>query len=98
MESSMSFSVDDANIIYVSYEATPVILSPARPASLALESQSGNVQKLLYESPRRRRVDEAMRVSFLSMLPEEELERYPGEFERKTGIVLSRLSWKRLGL
>ena len=39
-----------------------------------------------------RRIEETMRVSFLSTLPEEEWERYQSELERKTGVTWSRVT------
>ena len=58
-----------------------------------------DIQKLLLESPRRRRIDEIMRVSFLSSLPEEEWERYQSELERKNKSDLepSDLHGKEMG-
>ena len=61
----------------------PASLSPVDPRSLAMDHRSRDLQKLLHESPRRRRIEETMSVSFLSTLPEEEWERYQSELERK---------------
>ena len=61
----------------------PASFSPVDPIGLAMDYRRKDVQKLLHESPRRRRIDETMRVSFLSMLPEAEWERYQSELERK---------------
>ena len=47
-------------------------LSPMDPISQARECRSRDPQRLLHESPRRRKIEESMRVSFLSTLPEEE--------------------------
>ena len=58
--------------------------------SLVEAHQSRGAPKLLCESPRRRSVDESMRVAFLSTLPEEECERYQGELERNTGEIWTR--------
>ena len=69
----------------------PASLSPVDPISLAMGHWSSDLQKLLQESPRRRRIEENMRVSFLSTLPEEEWERYQSELERKTGVTWSRV-------
>ena len=60
----------------------PANLSPVDPKGLARDYRSRDPQKLLHESPRRRKIEEAMRVSFLSTLPEEEWERYQSELER----------------
>ena len=48
---------------------------------------------MLHESPRRRKIEESMRVSFLSTLPEEEWERYQSELESKTGATWSRVNF-----
>ena len=68
-----------------------VSLSPVDPISLAMDHRSRDLQKLLHESPRRRSIEETMRVSFLSTLPEEEWERYQSELERKRGVTWSRV-------
>ena len=64
-------------------------LSPIDPISQARECRSRDPQKLLHESPRRRKIEESMRVSFLSTLPVEEWERYQSELEGKTGATWS---------
>ena len=66
-------------------------LSPVDPISQARECRNKDPQRLLHESPRRRKFEESMRVSFLRTLPEEEWKRYQGELERKTGA-----SWNRV--
>ena len=66
-------------------------LSPVEPISLAMDYRRRDLQKLLHESPRRRKIEENMRVSFLSTLPEEEWERYQSEFERDTGVTWNRV-------
>ena len=70
----------------------PASLSPAAPVYLALDSQRRDMPKLLHESPRRRRIDETMRVSFLGTIPEEEGERYQRELERQTGVTWNRMA------
>ena len=60
----------------------PASLSPVDPLSLAMDYRRRDLQKLLHESPRRRKIEENMRLSFLSTLPEEEWERYQSELER----------------
>ena len=52
-----------------------------------------DLQKLLHESPRRRKIEESMRVSFLSTLPEEEWERYRSELESETGVTWNRVTF-----
>ena len=47
-------------------------LSPIDPISQARECRSRDPQRLLHESPRRRKIEESMKISFLSTLPEEE--------------------------
>ena len=59
-----------------STKEAPASLSPVDPISLAMDYWRRDLQKLLHESPRRRKIEETMRVSFLSTLPEEEKERY----------------------
>ena len=71
----------------------PASLSPADPISLAMDNRSRSLQKLLHESPRRRRIEETIRVSFLNTLPEEERETYQSELERKTGVTWSRVTF-----
>ena len=68
-------------------------LSPMDPKSQARECRSRDPQRLLHESPRRRKIEESMRVSFLSTLPEEEWERYQSELESKTGATWSRVNF-----
>ena len=50
---------------------TPASLSPVDPISLAMDYRSRDLQKLLHESPRRRKIEETMGVFFLSTVPEE---------------------------
>ena len=68
-------------------------LSPADPVALALSSRSKQVHKLLHESPRRRRIEVTMRVSFLGTLPEKEWENYQSELECKIGVAWNRLAF-----
>ena len=68
-------------------------LSPMDPISQAREFRSRDPRGLLHESPRRRKIEESMRVSFLSTLPEEEWERYQSELEGKTGATWSRVNF-----
>ena len=63
----------------------PASLSPTECRSLIEAHQMRGAPKLLCESPRKRRVDESMRVAFLSTLPEEERGSYRSELKRKTG-------------
>ena len=71
----------------------PASLSLVNPISLAMENQSRSLQKLLHESPRRRRFEETMMVSFLNTLPEEDWERYQSELEREAGLTWSRVTF-----
>ena len=50
-----------------------------------------NEQRLLMESPRRRRIEGAARVPFLGTLPEEEREVHHRDHENRTGCRLDRL-------
>ena len=81
-----------SSFMYPTKEA-PASLSPVGPVSLVMDNRSGKIQKLLHESPRRRRIEETMRVSFLNTLPEEKWERYQSELERKTGVTWSRVTF-----
>ena len=71
----------------------PASLSPVESMSLVEAYQRKGESKLLSESPRKRRIDESMRVAFLGTLPEEERERYQSELERKTGEVWTRVAF-----
>ena len=68
-------------------------LSPVEPISLSMDYRRRELQKLIHESPRRRKIEESMRVSFLSTLPEEEWERYQSELERETGVTWNRVTF-----
>ena len=68
-------------------------LSPMDPISQARECRSRDPQRLLHESPRRRKIEESMSVSFLSKLREEEWERYQSELQSKTGATWSRVNF-----
>ena len=70
-----------------------VSLSPVGSIGLAREYRSRNTQKLLHESPRRRKIDETIRVQFLCTLPEEEWERYQSELERKAGVTWNQVTF-----
>ena len=71
----------------------PASLSPVDPFYLALDSRRRDAQKLLHESPRRRSIDETLRVSFLGTLSEEKWERYQSELQRKTGVTCNRVAF-----
>ena len=71
-------------------------LSPVDPISQARECRIRDPQRLLHESPRRRKIEESMRVSFLSTLPEEEWERYQCELERETGTTWNRMNFMEM--
>ena len=68
-------------------------LSPVDPISQARECRNRDSQRLLHESPRRRKIEESMRVSFLRTLPEEEWERCQNELESKTGATWNRVKF-----
>ena len=68
-------------------------LSPMDPISQARECRNRDPQRLLHESPRRRKIEMSMRVSFLSTLSEEEWKRYQSELERKTGATWNRVNF-----
>ena len=71
----------------------PASLSPVEPKKLAMDYRRREQQKLLHESPRRRKIEKNIRVSFLSTLPEEEWERYQSELERETGVTWNRVTF-----
>ena len=71
----------------------PASVSPVDPIGLAVEYRSRDTQKLLLESPRRRRIDETRRVPFLGTLPEEEWEKFQSELERKAGVTWNRVTF-----
>ena len=68
-------------------------LSPVDPISQTRECRNRDPLRLLHESPTRRKIEESMRVSFLSTLPEEEWERYQSELESKTGAIWNRVNF-----
>ena len=71
----------------------PASLSPVDPISLAMDYRRRDIHKLLHESPRRRKIEENKRVSFLSTLPEEEWKRYQSKFEGETGVTWNRVTF-----
>ena len=83
-ERSIDFDTNDAVINYVSLlgDAGQFISSEIDLPGTGL-SKEGRA-KLLHESSRRRRIDEAMKVSFLVTLTEKEWERSQCELERQT--------------
>ena len=56
-------------------------------------SSKDNEQRLLMESPRRRRIEGATRVPFLGTLPEEEWEVHHRDHENRTGCRLDRVAF-----
>ena len=71
----------------------PASLSPVEPISLAMDYQRRDLQKLLHESPRRRKIEENMRGSFLSTLLEEEWESYQSELQLETRVTWNRVTF-----
>ena len=72
----------------------PFSLSPVDSIGLAIDFRCRDIQKLLHESPRWRRIDETMRISFLSThVAEEEWERYQSELEWKAGVTWNRVTF-----
>ena len=68
----------------------PESSSPGKTKAIAM--------KFLTESPRRRRVEGACRVTFLGTLPEEEWEVHHRDHENRTGVKCTELlSWKKCG-
>ena len=70
-------------------------LSAIDPISQSRECRNRDPQRLLHDSPRRRKIEESMRVSFLNTLPEEEWERYQSELESKTGATWNRVNFMK---
>ena len=56
-------------------------------------SSKDNEQRLLMESPRRRRIEGATRVPFLGTLPEEEWEVHHRDHENRTGCRWDRVAF-----
>ena len=63
------------------------------PESSSLGNSKDNEQRLLMESPRRRRIEGAARVPFLGTLPEEEWEVHHRDHENRTGCRLDRVAF-----
>ena len=63
------------------------------PESGSPGNSKDNEQKLLIESPRRRRIEGAARVPFLGMLPKEEWEVHHRDHENRTGWRLDRVAF-----
>ena len=63
------------------------------PESSSPSNSKDNEQRLLMESPRRRRIEGAARVSFLGTLPEEEREVHHRDHENRTGRRLDRVAF-----
>ena len=61
------------------------------PESSSPGNSKDNEQRLLMESPRRRRIEGAARVPFLGTLPEEEWEVHHRDHENRTGCKLDRV-------
>ena len=63
------------------------------PESSSPGNLKDNEQRLLMESPRRRRIEDAARVPFLGTLPEEEWEVHHRDHENRTGCRLDRVAF-----
>ena len=63
------------------------------PESGSLSNSKDNEQRLLMESPRRRRIEGAARVPFLGTLPEEEEEVHHRDHENRTGCRMDRVAF-----
>ena len=63
------------------------------PESSSPFNSKGNEQRLLMESPRRRRIEVAARVPFLGLLPEEEWEVHHRDHENRTGCKLDKVAF-----
>ena len=63
------------------------------PESSSPGNSKDNEQRLLMESPRRRRIEGAARVPVLGTLPEEEWEVHHRDHEKRTGCRLDRVAF-----
>ena len=63
------------------------------PESSSPGKSRNNEQRILMESPRRRRVEASARVPFLGTLPEEECEVHHRDHESRTGCKLDRVAF-----
>ena len=63
------------------------------PESSSPGNSKDNEQRLLMESPRRRRIEGTARVPFLGTLPEEEWEVHHRDHENRTGCRLDRVAF-----
>ena len=63
------------------------------PESSSLGNSKNNEQRLLMESPRRRRIEGSARVLFLGTLPEEEWKVHHRDHENRTGCRLDRVAF-----
>ena len=63
------------------------------PESSSPGNSKDNEQRLLMESPKRRRIEGAARVTFLGTLPEEEWEVHHRDHENRTGCRLDRVAF-----
>ena len=63
------------------------------PESSSPGNSRNNEQKILMESPRRRRIEGSARVPFLGTLPEEEWEVHHRDHESRTGCKLDRVAF-----
>ena len=63
------------------------------PESSSPSNSKNAEQKLLMESPRRRRIEGTARVSFMGTLPEEEWEVHYRDHENRTGCRMDRVAF-----
>ena len=63
------------------------------PESSSPGNSRNNEERILMESPRRRRIEGSARVTFLGTLPEEEWEVHHREHENRTGCKLDRVAF-----
>ena len=63
------------------------------PESSSPGNSRNNDQRILMESPRRRRIEASARVTFLGTLPEEEWEVHHRDYESRTGCKLDRVAF-----
>ena len=68
-------------------------MKPNLPESSSPGNSKDNEQRLIMDSPRRRRIEGAARVPFLGTLPEEEWEVHQQDHENRTGCRLERVAF-----
>ena len=86
-------TIEPANEITSTLEVPSAFMETNRylPESSSPGNSKDNEQRLLMESPRRRRIEGAARVPLLGTLPEEEWEVHHRDYENRSGCRLVRV-------